>query len=224
MNQALITLFRNDDYVELLRQNLPQAFELADGEMRRMQQRKDGTIYSQVNPAVGLLRENILVAFLAHTLGDMHVVLPDTNSAMKDVEVFGKPLEVKTATENGSVKAKWTADTVSAKNDINRFEFTSDLLLVRIWWGKERDSVFYVPVEVLQELTETQLARNYLTSASGTNNRGIEISKSFLARAEQHDKTIRIPIRWCRSNMRVDPLARWRPIWSDSNYRDLLRR
>ena len=221
MNRTLITLFRNEHYVELLRHNLPRAFEVADAEARRVQQRK-GNIYETVGQEVGVVRERILIAYLRHVVGDMHVELPTANSAMRDVLISGTPLEIKTATRNGKVKAKWTADTTSAQSDISRFEFTSDLLLVRIWWEAERDSVFYIPAEVLQGLADQRNPLDFLSSAAGTNNRGIDIKPWFIGAAERHENTVRIPIDWQRIGMRLDPMARWMAYWADQRDRDPL--
>lgn len=222
MNPALITLFRNEYYVELLRQNLPRAFEVADAESRRVQQRKGGLTYESVGQEVGVVREKILTSYLRHTLGDMNIELPAANSAMRDVLVFGQPLEIKTATGKGKVKAKWTADTASAQNDINQFEFTSDLLLVRIWWEMERDSVFYIPVEALTDVAGGNTTANYLTGAAGTNNRGIDIAQWFMDAAENHRTTVRIPVDWQRIGIRIDPMARWMAYWADQRDRDPL--
>ena len=221
MNRTLITLFRNEHYVELLRHNLPRAFEVADAEARRVQQRK-GNIYETVGQEVGVVRERILIAYLRHVVGDMHVELPTANSAMRDVLISGMPLEIKTATGNGKVKAKWTADTTSAQSDISRFEFTSDLLLVRIWWEAEKDSVFYIPAEVLQGLADQRNPVDFLSSAAGTNNRGIDIKPWFIGAAERHENTVRIPIDWQRIGIRLDPMARWMAYWADQRDRDPL--
>ena len=145
MIPELITLFRNEDYVELLRHNLPRACEVADAESRRVQQRKGGQTYESVGQEVGVVRERILVAFFRHVLGDMDVKSPTGNSPMRDVLICNEPLEIKTATKNGSLTAKWTADAKSAIRDVQGFEFTADLLVLRIWWGIERDSLFYIP-------------------------------------------------------------------------------
>ena len=51
----LITLFRNEDYVELLRHNLPRACEVADAESLRVQQRKGGQTYESVGQEVGVV-------------------------------------------------------------------------------------------------------------------------------------------------------------------------
>ncbi len=222
MIPELVTLFRNEYYVELLRHNLPRAFEVADAESRRIQQRRGGQTYESVGQEVGVVRERILVSFLRHTLGDMHIELPTANTAMRDVMVFQQPLEIKTATRDGLVTAKWTADTESASRDIGGFEFTADLLLARIWWGMDKDSIFYIPQEVLREVAAGQEPADYLSSAQGTNNRGIKIKAGFINQAQEHPATVRIPIYWERSDIRLDPMARWMGFWSDRGGRDPL--
>lgn len=222
MIPELVNLFGDEHYVELLREKLPRAFEVADAESRRIQQKKGGRTYESVGQEVGVLRERILVAFLRRALGDMHIQLPSANTSMRDVLVFGKPLEIKTATRAGKVKVKWTADTLSAQRDIESFEFTSDMLLVRIWWDEERDSLFHIPVEALADLADGMDPEAYIAGAAGTNNRGIEFKASFLDQAEKHPYTTRIPIDWKRSDIRIDPMERWLSFWANTSGRDPL--
>lgn len=222
MNSALEALFRDEHYVELLRERLPRAFEVADAESRRVQQRRDGRTYEAVGQEVGVVRERILVAYLRVTLGDRNIELPTANSAMRDVLVHGKPLEIKTASRGGLVTAKWTADTESANRDIGSFEFISDLLLVRIWWGYEKDSLYYIPLEVLREISFGCKPNEYLSSAQGTNNRGIKIKAWFMNQAQDHDDTVRIPIHWQSSQIHLDTMARWMTYWANPRDRDPL--
>ena len=222
MIPQLITLFRNEDAVRLLQENLPRAFEVADAESRRVQQRRGGQTYESVGQEVGVTRERILISYLRHTLGDIHIGLPKANMPMRDVLVFGEPLEIKTVTGKGAVKAKWTADNASAQKDISDFKFTADLLLVRIWWGQGRDSIFYIPQEILKNLATKSTTVNFLKSAAGTNNRGINIAPWFLEAAEQHHDTTRISIYWERRDIWIDPMARWMGYWADQRDRDPL--
>ena len=222
MIPELVNLFGDSDYVQLLRAKLPRAFEVADAESRRIQQRKGGKTYESVGQEVGVVRERILTAFLRRALGEMHIQLPSANTSMRDVLVFGKPLEIKTATGAGNVKVKWTADTHSAQQDIQRFEFTSDMLLVRIWWGQEKDSLFHIPVEALAEIADGLPPSDYIKGAAGTNNRGIEFAPSFLSQAEQHAWTTRVKIDWQRSDISLDPMERWLAFWSNTSGRDPL--
>ncbi len=223
MNRVLVKLFRDENYVKLLQENLPRAFEVADAESRRMQQRRGGNTYESVGQEVGIVRERILIAYFRHTLGDMNVDLPRANTTMRDVIIFDNPLEIKTVTGNGQVKVKWTADAESAQRDINTFEFRSDLLLVRIWWNEKKDSLFYIPLDVLQEIAHKYTSSaDFLSGSKGTNNRGINIRQSFLNSAEKHKDTLRIQINWIRREIRIDPMARWMAYWADRRDRDPL--
>ena len=44
--------------------------------------------------------------------------------------------------------AVWTFDNESVRDTIDRFRFESDMLVARIFWGKEVESLFYIPSEV----------------------------------------------------------------------------
>ena len=215
MISEVISLLNDEYYAGQLRSKLPFAFEVAEAECRRIQMRK-GTTHETTGQEVGLLREKVLVAFLRHTLGDMHITLPSANTSMLDVLVFGKPLEVKTATENGGVKAKWTADADSAMKDISGFKFSADLLLarIRIWWGQDKEGLFYIPVEVLQEVGKGVDPSGFLSGAAGTNNRGIEFKRWFMKNIEQHPNTIRLSIPWVKSGINIDPMERWLKYWA----------
>ena len=222
MNSSLVTLFTDLHYVQLLRQHLPRAFEVAGAESLRVQHRQGGLTHETVGQEVGVVRERILVAYLRYALGDVNISLPRANSSMRDVLVYGQPLEIKTASKNGLVTAKWTADTESANRDISSFEFTADLLLVRIWWGVEIDSLFYIPMEVLREIADRHEPSDYLSSARGTNNRGIKIRARFMTLAQEHLDTVRVPIHWRSSNINLDPMARWMAYWANPSDRDPL--
>ena len=221
-NKGLVSLFQNHPYVEKLQQGLPKAFAVADAESRRIQQRRGGKTYESIGQEVGVARERILVAFLRYALGDMHIQTPTANSPMRDVLVFGLPLEIKTSTKDGLVTAKWTADTESANRDISSFEFTADLLLVRIWWGAKKDSLYYIPVEALQETANGHKPAGYLSSAQGTNNRGIKITNWFMSEAQGHPGTIRVPVDWRIEQVNLDPMGRWMGYWSGQGGRDPL--
>lgn len=222
MNRALSMLFAHQPSVRLLQENLPRAFEVADAESRRIQQRTGGKTYESVGQEVGVVRERILIAYLRHVLGDIHIELPSANTSMRDVLVFELPLEIKTVTGNGRVKAKWTADAESAQRDIVDFAFDADLLLTRIWWGQERDSVFYIPSEALKSVAAAHSPGEFLISARGTNNRGIDIAPWFMQAAENHPDSASISINWERRNIAIDPMARWLGFWADQRDRDPL--
>ena len=220
MIRELVELLGRGEYIELLRDKLPYAFEVAEAECRRVQIRK-GKTQETTGQEVGLLRERVLVAFLRHTLGDMRIVLPSSNTSMLDVLVCGTPVEIKSATKGGKVKAKWTANEAPAKETIDTFNFSADMLLARVWWNKDRDSLFYVPIEVLWEVSCALSPLEFLTLPKG-NSRGIDFKPDFMRKVEDHPCTTRVSIDWQKSGVKIDPLERWQGYWASTSGRDPL--
>ena len=220
MIRELVELFSRGDYIELLRDKLPYAFEVAEAECRRVQMRK-GITQETTGQEVGLLREKVLVAFLRHILGDMRVVSPSANTTMIDVLVCGTPVEIKSASKSGKVKAKWTANESPAKATINTFSFSADMLLARVWWDKDKESLFYVPREILQEVSQGKAPSEYLILPKG-NSRGIDFKPDFIRGVEDHPCTTRVSIDWQKRGVKIDPLERWQGYWASTSGRDPL--
>ena len=218
MNEHLANLFKDDDAISALRAGLPFAFELADAEAGRVQlDGKSGNAKATVGQEVGIHREHILEGFLIRQLGAANVRLPTPGVPGVDTLVHQIPLEIKTVTKRGLVTAKWTADNQSADQVIAGFGFTSDMLLVRIWWYEERDSVFYIPLEILKEAATK--CPKFLNSQTGTNNRGVKIKDGFMKSVESHEDTLRVPIRWQPSGRKIEtPTDRYTKYWIDGNF------
>ena len=216
MNQHLANLLNDAEAIAGLQAGLPFAFELAAAEASRMQlDKKTGKAKATIGQEVGVHREHVLEGFLIRQLGSTNVQLPMPGTAGIDTLIHNIPLEIKTATERGLVTAKWTADTESADQVLNNFTFTSDMLLVRIWWGKNQDSVFYIPLEVLQETATKKL--NFLKSQTGTNNRGVKINDDFMKATETHKNTVRVAINWQPSGKKIEsPTDRYTKFWINS--------
>ena len=215
MNQRLRDIMSSERFIRHLRAGLPYAFEQADAEHSR-HRRDSGKV--SVGPEVGITRERILLGLLYDQLGPASISLPESGRSGQNVLVDGRPLDIKTVSGNGKVKAKWTADDASAKSAIDEFVFQADMLLVRIYWGQEQDSVFYISRETLSALAREQ-ASGYLTSSRGTNNRGIEFDQAFLRQAEVHPDTLRIAINWRKSGKTMpDPIQRWIDYWTRGDF------
>ena len=98
---------------------------------------------------------------------------------------------------------------------LEEFDFESDMLLVRIWWGQEKDSIFCIPVEVLRE-EAGRYDGSYLTSARNTNNRGVKIRDDFMQAVETHPGTTRVSIDWQRSAVEIPaPITRRVNYWNE---------
>lgn len=218
MNQQLANLLKDNSVIAELQAGLPYAFELADALAGRVQMnRKTGKAQATVGQEVGVHREHVLEGFLIWKLGDANVRLPTPGTPGVDTLIHGMPLEIKTVTKRTLVTAKWTADNTSVDQVVNEFRFTSDMLLVRIWWHEERDSVFYIPLEVLEETTVEH--PEFLKSQRGTNNRGVKIKDDFMKSVERHRDTVRIAIRWQPSGQAIpSPITRATKYWIDGDF------
>ncbi len=223
MNPVIVRLFHDHQAVEDLRAGLPYAFELAEMEAQRIGADSNGMARIRTGQEVGIHRERVIHGFLISKLGELDVRLPRPGDSQTDVVVGEGPLEIKTVTRSGLVTAKWTADTASARNVIEEFEFHSDMLLIRIWWGEDRRSVFYVPLEVLRETRE--IMPNFLRSQTGTNNRGVKFTHEFMEAVEDDYRTTAVDIPWNRSGEDLPPpVVRYTNFWLNRDYRPERRR
>ena len=218
MNSVLANLLTNATAVDTLRAGLPHAFEMAAVEASRVVlNKRTGLAQSTTGQEVGVLRERVILGYLFSQLGEANVQLPAPGASMVDAVVAGQPLEIKTVTRRGLVTAKWTSDNESVDYVLDDFAFTSDMLLVRIWWDSDQDSVFYIPVEVLTEVAAS--FPNYLRSQRGTNNRGVKIEGAFMKRVEGHESTVKVPIHWQRSDQALQsPIVRYIRYWTELQF------
>ena len=220
MNPDLLNLLNDADAVAILQAGLPYAFEIADVEAGRVQlDSKTGNAKATVGQEVGIHREHILKGFLIRQLGVANVRLPTPGFPGVDTLIHQIPLEIKTATKRGLVTAKWTADNESADQVMSEFKFAADLLLVRIWWQEKKDSVFYIPLEVLADATAKY--PKFLKSQTGTNNRGVKIEDAFMKLVEAHEDTVRVAIKWQPSGRAIEsPTDRYTKYWIDGDFQN----
>ena len=217
MNLKIVNLLRDEQALADLSAGLPYAYELAQVEAQRIGLGRDGLARVTTGQEVGIHRERVILGFLVSKLGEIAVKLPATGDAQTDVLVDGIPMEIKTVTGNGEVTAKWTADTASAQHVIDTYDFNSDMFLVRIWWGIEKQSVFYVPREVLRDAASQ--TPNFLRSAGGTNNRGVKLRRDFMSIVESDNRTTSVSICWQRTGRPIEPpIVRYTKYWLQRDY------
>ena len=218
MSSVLADLLNSASAVDTLREGLPRAFEKAAVEASRVTlNKRTGLSQSTTGQEVGVLRERVILGYLISQLGESNVQLPAPGVSMVDASIAGQPLEIKTVTRRGLVTAKWTSDNRSVEQVLEEFAFTSDMLLVRIWWDSDQDSVFYIPVEVLSEVAAS--FPDFLQSQRGTNNRGIKIKDAFMKQVERHDSTVRVSIDWQRSDQALQsPIVRYIRYWTELRF------
>lgn len=203
MNDCLLKLFKNDQSIALLQTKLPLAFEMASMEMPKG------------NPAVGIIRENILTSFLSSQLETGSVIQAESGTARgSDLLLCGQPLSIKTTTGNGAIKVLWTVDPLKIGQEMAlTYQPDCDVVLVCIFWGKDKESVFYIPKEVQQKVMDEVGRSSYLAAEVGTNHRGINIASSARKKLLQHDDTLKIKINWNRIKPAYNPRKRWDDFW-----------
>jgi len=165
--EANITdLFTDEAIISKIQSKLPKLFRIAEIESSRA---------GKIGMEVGSLREKVIGGLLIHKFGeenvntDIPITEPET-----DVIVGTKDLSVKTITGNGGVKAVWTVDAESSKNFIDTYAPKCDILLIQIWWGENKDSFFFIPVEVQKEIFSTIGKERYLKMPNAAASKNIK--------------------------------------------------
>lgn len=201
MNRCIVDLLTNHESANKLVSGLPIAFEQASLEMPS-------------NPAVGMIREQALIGFFYNTIGSGQIrTMKHGNQRGHDLMVCGKELSIKTVTKNGGIKILWTVDQGSIANE--SLIPDCDIFLVQIWWGENCRSIFYIPLEVQLEICNQMGANNYhKIGKTGTNNRGIELSKDALSYLLKHNNTISLQVNWTKQGLNYTPYKRWEDFWA----------
>src|SRR3990167_6908787 len=201
-------LFTDNITVSEIQAKLPKLFRIAEIESSRA---------GKIGMEVGSLREKVIGGLLIYKFGEVNVntEIPITESET-DVILAGKNLSVKTITGNGGVKAVWTVDAESSKNFVDNYVPKCDILLIQIWWGEDKDSFFFIPLEVQKEIFSSIRGEKYLKMPkAGTNPRGIEFSKEAIQRMLQHSKTLKIKINWVKQDIPYNIYKRWVDLWKE---------
>ncbi|MBI2598579.1 MAG: ThaI family type II restriction endonuclease [Candidatus Diapherotrites archaeon] len=192
--------------VAKIKERLPKLFRIAEIENSRA---------GKIGMEVGFTREKIIAALLIHKFGAKKV---DTNipATEKEIDVIldGKGLSIKTITEKGGIKAVWTVDAQSSKDFLKEYKPKCDIILVQTWWGKDKDSFFYMPLSVQMEVIKKVGTKGYLNlPKEGTNPRGIEFSKLAMEMMLNHKDTLKIRINWIKEEQPYDVYKRWVKYW-----------
>ena len=201
-------LFTDNITVSEIQAKLPKLFRIAEIESSRA---------GKIGMEVGSLREKVIGGLLIYKFGEANVntEIPITESET-DVIVAGKNLSVKTITGNGGVKAVWTVDAESSKNFIDNYIPKCDILLIQIWWGENKDSLFFIPLNVQKEIFNSLGKEKYLKMPkAGTNPRGVEFSKESIRKMLQHPKTSKIKINWIKQDIPYNVYKRWIDFWKE---------
>ncbi len=133
-----------------------------------------------------------------------------------DVKVFGIPVSIKTITGGlNGIKLIWTVDFQKAKEFLNAYHPSSDLLIIQIKWGSVGKFCF-IPLEVQVDVFNKVGKEQYIKLPKpGTNPRGVEISKNALEKLIDDARTRIIEIPWKRQKIEYNPYKRWVDYWKE---------
>ena len=200
MNGKIIRMLQDAKLCSIIQEKLPLAFETVGLEIRG-------------NPAVGILRENVIIGMLTVLLGK-ESVQPADRAMDPDMDclVDGIPLQIKTVSGGAGIRLKWTANRESAEEFMATYRPASDLLIARIVWAGS-GYLRYVPLEVQQEVWR-RLQNNYLTY-SGGNTRGVNLSPRAATSIDSHSGVAGLRITWKQAGITLDPHERWISYWRE---------
>jgi hypothetical protein len=204
MSDLIKRLLTNPNDAAVIREKLPPAFQAVENELKG-------------NPAVGLLREQVIIGMLIAFLGKENIEIIESG-VNPDVDCYvGKdPLSIKTVSNSGSIRIKWTSNALKAKEFMRSYEPKCDLLVIRIAW-EAAGSITMIPVDVQRNIF-TQIGINkYLDYRGSTNTRGVNLTHEVESKITKNSNVTRLDIFWKKSDQIINPIDRWIDYWSMEN-------
>ena len=207
MSRYLVEIFEDEELVGKIKRRLPYLLQLAELESSRA---------GKTGMEVGSLREKIIVALLIYKFGEANVEteIPITEPEV-DVKLFGDPISIKTITGKGlaGVKLIWTVNAQKAKEFCENYHPQCDMLLVQINWN-DTGGFYYIPLNVQKRVFDRLGRNNYIRlPRSGTNPRGVEVTKEALSNLVGDNESRSILINWQRTKIEFNPYKRWVDLW-----------
>ena len=180
---------------------LPEAFEMV------------GLALPDRNPAVGFLREHVLIGFFLSEFGEENVKLPSTSTERGyDVTVCDEKVSIKTVTGGGKIRLLWTPDSFRAGSEVTEYYPEHHLLIVHINWNQDKYGIYYIPQSVQSEIYN-KAPKEYLHVPVGTNHRGAELPTRVKNALFEHENTIKYKINWVKKGLNYTPYGRWVEYW-----------
>ncbi|MCB0230721.1 MAG: ThaI family type II restriction endonuclease [Anaerolineae bacterium] len=203
----ITNLFRDETTTDLVKNRLPQLFQIAELESSRA---------GKIGMEVGSMRERILIALLIHRFGDANVEtdIPITEPEV-DVKVFGEPVSIKTITRStlGGVKLAWTVDAQNALDFARHYTPSCDMLLAQINWNSLGYLYLFRQSQQLDVMRTLGKQGYMILPKAGTNPRGVEVSAKALRMLASNVQCPKIEIQWHRNEIDYDPYDRWLTLW-----------
>jgi len=209
LNSHLSEIFEDEVLTSKIKKRLPYFYQLAELESSRA---------GKIGMEVGSLREKIIIALLIYKFGEGNVEtnIPITEAEV-DVNLFGQPISIKTTTGKGlsGVKLIWTVDAQKAMEFRGSYYPCCDIMLTQIIWNS-KGGLYYIPLEAQEKILKVIGREEYIKlPKSGTNPRGVEITKEALTRLICSEEAKVIEIDWQRSEIDYHPYKRWVDYWSE---------
>lgn len=210
MLPKLANLFDDPITISKVQTKLPYLFQIAE---------LDSSRAGKVGMEVGSVREKIISAFLAYKFGEGNVdsYIPITEPEI-DVKVFGHPISIKTVTgkKPNGVKLVWTVDPTKAKEFLNKYKPSCDMLFVQVNWEGGKGGFYYITKETQDRIFNKIGRENYIKlPKEGTNPRGVEITSNALHVLLEDGRTKVIPIEWKKKEIQYDTYDRWVKLWEE---------
>lgn len=200
MSDLIKQLLANPSYAKVIQQKLPPAFQTVEAQLKG-------------NPAVGLLREQIILGMLIAFLGEDTVKLIQSGvNPDIDCYVESEPLSIKTVSSSSGIRLKWTSNAVKAKEFIDSYTPISNLLVIRVAWG-ETGAIHFIPLDIQQRVFRQIGLERYLDYRGTTNTRGVNLSPEAEHSLIQGLQTISLPILWVRPKTTINPINQWIDYW-----------
>jgi len=166
---------------------------------------------------VGSIRERIIVSLLIYKFSEVNVEteIPITEPEV-DVFLFDKPISIKTKSGTGylGVKLIWTVDAENAREFLNNYVPSCDMIFVHINWDNE-GGLYHFPLGVQLEVFKLLGKEKYIKlPRPGTNPRGVEISSKALQTLAEYENSNKIMIDWKKEELKYNTFKRWIELWA----------
>jgi hypothetical protein len=199
--------FHNREITQKIQNKLPELFHIAELESSRA---------GKIGMEVGSVREKILIALLISYYGQQNVSTDlSIHEPEIDVVVRGVPVSIKTITglRLMGVKVIWTVDREQVLMFRESYQPHCDMLYTHINWDGD-GGLYYFDQELQLSMLNRLGRESYLKlPRPGTNPRGVEISTQAVRELARHPRSMKIPLKWVKKEIKFDPYKRWLEHW-----------
>ena len=132
------------------------------------------------------------------------------------MKVFGSPISIKTVTgkKPNGVKLIWTVDPTKAREFLNKYKPSCDILFVQVNWEGGKGGFYYITKETQIKYFINFGRKSYIKLPKvGTNPRGVEIANEALYALLTDKDTKTIPIVWKKQELSYNVYDRWVEFW-----------